>query len=175
MITTPALAASLVDFLDDATVSPRFRGDLAGPNRTQQYQDAKYEVRDLPGRGKGLVAAQRFSQLETILVGFPVLIVRIDFVNQDRYTERQKRRLMRASVDRLPAAQKEAVMALARSTGGEPILDILRTNGFGVEIGGVQHLALFPDGSVSKYLVTPVCTTRSEFLSLTRAPLNRRE
>ena len=86
------------------------------------------------------------------MVGFPVLLVRMDFINDDHYTQRQKHQMVKAGVSQLPTVQKQAVMALARSTGGEPILDAIRTNGFGVEVDGVQHLALFTDGSVSKTL-----------------------
>ena len=83
------------------------------------------------------------------MIGFPVLVIRLDFINEDRYTQRQKRLMMEAAVKRLPSEQQKAIAALARSTGGEPILDALRTNGFGMELEGIQHLALFIDGSVS--------------------------
>jgi hypothetical protein len=32
-------------------------------------------------------------------------------------------------------------------------MDVLRTNGFGIGIRGVQHLALFVDGSVRRHLI----------------------
>ncbi|KAK4235342.1 SET domain-containing protein 5 [Achaetomium macrosporum] len=81
------------------------------------------------------------------MVGFPVLLVRLDFVNGDRYSRRQKRIMMETGVRQLPRQQQAAIMALQRNTGGEPILDILRTNGFGIEIGEAQYLALFTEGS----------------------------
>jgi hypothetical protein len=83
------------------------------------------------------------------MVGFPVLVIRLEFINGDGYTRRQKRLMMEASVRQLPPKQQRSIASLARSTGGEPILDAMRTNGFGIEIEGVQHLALFIDGSVS--------------------------
>ena len=152
LITTPDLAASLVGSLDDSMVSPGLRNHLSGPGQAQQDGRVSYKIQNLPGRGKGLVARRRISRHETIMVGFPVLLVRMDFINDDHYTQRQKHQMVKAGVSQLPTVQKQAVMALARSTGGEPILDAIRTNGFGVEVDGVQHLALFTDGSVSKTL-----------------------
>ncbi|KAG7293717.1 hypothetical protein NEMBOFW57_003774 [Staphylotrichum longicolle] len=57
--------------------------------------------------------------------------------------------MMETGVRQLPAEQQREIAALARNTGGERILDALRTNGFGIDIEGVQHLALFIDGSHS--------------------------
>jgi hypothetical protein len=108
-----------------------------------------YEIKNIPGRGKGVVATRRIRKRELVTVDFPVFVVRLDFINGDSYTGRQRRVMMETGLNQLPAEQKKAIMGLARSTGGEPMIDILRTNGFGVEIEGVQHLALLIDGSVS--------------------------
>lgn len=149
LITTPDLATSLVDFLDDSSVSQRLGRHSPPSANLREDATSTYQVRDLPGRGKGLVAMRRFAKHEVIMVGFPVFVIRMDFINEDRFTQRQKRLMMEAGVNQLPPEQKNAILALAKSTGGEPILDVIRTNGFGVEIEGVQHLALFIDGSVS--------------------------
>jgi hypothetical protein len=123
---------------------------LAGVGQNCEKEKATYEIRDLLGRGKGVVAKRGFAEHETIMTGFPVLVIRLDFINGDRYTERQKRSMMNRSVRQLSPEQKKSILSLARSTGGEPILDAIRTNGFGIEIEGTQHLALFTDGSVSR-------------------------
>lgn len=150
LITTPDLAASLTEHLDDSRVSPRLKRQMSSSGEHQPDDTAAYEIKDFPGRGKGLVAKHGFAKHDIVMAGFPALVIRLDFINEDRYTLRQKRRMMERSVSRLPPQQKKSIMALARSTGGDPIMDALRTNGFGVEIEGVQHLALFTDGSVSR-------------------------
>ncbi|KAK4124437.1 SET domain-containing protein [Parathielavia appendiculata] len=147
LITTADLAASVVESLDDSRVPPVLRRQLANSGQQQPGERSAYEIRNVPGRGKGVVAKRRFSKHQIIMVDFPVLIIRLDFVNNDRYTQRQKRRLMETSVRQLPTEQRRAIMGLARSSGGEPILEALRTNGFGIEIEAVQHLALFLNGS----------------------------
>jgi hypothetical protein len=154
LITTPQLAAGLVEYLDDAHLSPRIRPQLSASEQQSREGSAAYDIRNLPGRGKGLVAKHRVARHETVMVGFPVLIIRLDFINGERYSQRQKRVMMETSVRQLPAEQQSAIASLARNTGGERILDALRTNGFGIDVEGVQHLALFIDGSVSNLPVT---------------------
>ena len=158
LITTPDLAASLAVYLDDSDVSPRLRRQLSNSGAHQQDDTTAYEIRDVPGRGKGLMAKHGIAKYDIVMAGFPVLVIRLDFINEDRYTPRQKRRMMERSVAQLPPAQKKSIMALARNTGGDPIMDVLRTNGFGVEIEGVQHLALFTDGAVRRPHALPVCS-----------------
>ena len=149
IITTPDLAAGITESLDDSRLPRDLRNELSSSHR--RPDSAEYEIIDLVGRGKGVVAKRKFAKHETVMVGFPVLVIRLDFINEDHYTQRQKRLMMEAAVQRLPSEQQKAIAALARSTGGEPILDALRTNGFGIELEGVQHLALFIDGSVSQH------------------------
>jgi hypothetical protein len=148
IITTPDLAASMVEYLDDSRVSSQLRQHIIDGGQNGKNRTAAYVIKDMPGRGKGAVAKHKILKHQTVMVGFPVLIVRLDFLNDGRYNERQQRLMMRKALRRLDPRQQESIMALARSTGGDPILDILRTNGFGIEIGGAQHLALFVDGSV---------------------------
>jgi hypothetical protein len=157
LITTPDLAASIAEYLDDSHVSPRLRRQLSDSGLDEQEDTTAYEIRDIPGRGKGLVAKHGIAKHDIVMAGFPVLVIRLDFINEDRYTPRQKRRMMERSVAQLPPAQKKSIMALARNTGGDPIIDVLRTNGFGIEIDGVQHLALFTDGSVRRPYALPEC------------------
>jgi hypothetical protein len=83
-----------------------------------------------------MLATQKLHKHNVILVEFPVLIVRLDFINRDIFTERQKRAMLRKAVKQLPPGQRDAFMALARSTGGEPVLDVIRTNGFGLRFRG---------------------------------------
>ncbi|KAK3937046.1 SET domain-containing protein 5 [Diplogelasinospora grovesii] len=81
------------------------------------------------------------------MVGFPALLGKIDVLNGGGYTDRQRHLILQRAVNQLPPDEKREVMALARSTGGDPIQDIIKTNGFGVEVEGVPHMALFTVGS----------------------------
>ncbi|KAK4172731.1 hypothetical protein QBC36DRAFT_196300 [Triangularia setosa] len=142
IITFPPLAASLISpALDDSLVPPSFR---------RYNSSEKWTIAPLPSRGLGLVATGSFKQHETIMVGFPVLIVRLDFINGDRYSAKNKRKMLDVAVGNLPEQTRRQVEGLARSNLGNKkdwIVDVLRTNGFGIEVAGEAHLALFLEGS----------------------------
>jgi len=150
VLTSPEIAADMVSSLDDAAVSPFLRGHPSGPFPQQSggARSPPYRVMRLPGRGKGTVATRKIKKWETVLVDFPAVIT------QNEYSELSSpseiRRLLERGVEQLPEHQKDRVLNLAHATGGELIRDILRTNVFGgIEYGGVNHVALFPIGSVS--------------------------
>ncbi|KAK3984254.1 hypothetical protein QBC44DRAFT_388955 [Cladorrhinum sp. PSN332] len=138
LITLPHLAASLIPTLSHPYIPP---------------STVPWEITPLPGRGLGLLAKTKIKKHDQIMFGFPVLVVRLDFINGGRYTSKQKRRMLEEAVDRLGEEMKGKVLGLARSPEAGrnerdgPILDILKTNGFGVDVDGVQHLGLFVEGS----------------------------
>lgn len=49
------------------------------------------------------------------MVGFPVLIVRLEFINGDRYSAKNKRRMLDVAVGNLPEETRREVEGLARS------------------------------------------------------------
>ena len=67
-----------------------------------------------------------------------------------RVTREQGQKLLETAVERLSGAR--AVLELGRSsTSGAPVVeDVMRTNTFGVTVGGVEFMALFPRISVSE-------------------------
>ncbi|KAK4653763.1 hypothetical protein QC762_509830 [Podospora pseudocomata] len=143
VITFPPLAAALISpALDDSLIPPPFRRFNTSAE--------KWKIAPLPNRGLGLVATGNFKQHETIMVGFPVLIVRLEFINGDRYSAKNKRRMLDVAVGNLPEETRREVEGLARSNPSNEkdwVVDVLRTNGFGIEIAGEGHLALFLEGS----------------------------
>lgn len=176
LITTPDIAASVAGSgaLDDGDVVEGLRAQLAayggagagagagtaatdtntsgnrGSSGVASRWTPGYEIQDVPGRDKGMIAAREFHGHEAVMTGFPVLVIRMDFVNGEVFSEGQKRSMMEVGLRRLGEEQWAAVMSLARMSGDDNVvLDVLQTNGFGVDIGGVPHLALFIDGSVS--------------------------
>ncbi|KAI0172921.1 SET domain-containing protein [Hypoxylon sp. FL1284] len=140
VVTTPALAAGAVDALDDAVVPPVFRSRLTGD------EEPAYAVEDVAGRGKGLVARRRIRRWEVLLVDYPALLAHVDVFSA--VDDESREDLLEQAVQQLSEPQQDEVLALARSKGGEPIEDILRTNIFGVELGlEIPHLGLYPVAS----------------------------
>lgn len=80
---------------------------------------------------------------------FPSLVVLMDFWEAVE-SPKQSRRLLNRALKQLPAEEKGRILALARTGGFESqVEDVLRTNIFGVDVGGAFHMGLFVEGSVS--------------------------
>lgn len=152
LITTPELAASMVESLDDSTLPESLRDHPSSPLTTKSKKQKAVDVKNVKGRGKGTIARRRIQKWETAFVSYPVMVVRADFLKD--LDEEEKKELKELAVSQLPERQRKAVLNLAHTTGGELIEDILRTNIFSVDIGSVPHMGLFLEGSVRLY---PIC------------------
>lgn len=107
-----------------------------------------YEVRDIVGKGKGLVAIRKIPRGEVFMVDYPAVVADVHFPRRVRQEE--GRQLLREAIARLPAA--EEILSLARSSVNPdtvPVVeDVMKTNSFGVEIAGNDYMALFPNIAV---------------------------
>ncbi|KAK4222082.1 hypothetical protein QBC38DRAFT_427935 [Podospora fimiseda] len=139
LITTPNLAASLIPTI------------LSRSSSSSPPSSVPWKVSPLPGRGFGLLATQKIPKHSRIMLDFPVLVVRIDFINGDGYSAKQKKKMLEEAVDRLGDEIKGKVLSLSRSREANEkdgvILNILKTNGFGIDVDGVEHLGLYLEGS----------------------------
>lgn len=156
LVTTPEIAASLSAGLDDAVVPVDIRDHATSSMNSFGGGELVFGIKELHGRGLGTMAKHKIRQWERIVVGYPAVLARMDFM--DVLEEKDVPEVLARSVGQLPEEQQENVFSLARSTGGGVLQDILKTNIFGVEIDGVLHMALIPEGSVSLdvvYWVSP--------------------
>jgi len=147
ILTTAEVASGLTNVLDDSNVPPSFRHFLA-----VGADEAPYRVVDIPGRGKGTIATRKIKELETVMMSYPALLA-INDIEGVSYGEIM--RLLEKGVDQLSPQERGNVLSLSRSNYGEsPIGDIARTNSFGVDIGGVEHMGLFTLTSVCFFFTT---------------------
>jgi hypothetical protein len=108
-----------------------------------------YEVRDIPGKGKGLIATRKIPRGKVFMVDYASLIIDIQLPNKVKRD--QGRRLLKEAIERLPSA--DLILNLARSSPdlqNVPVWeDVVKTNSFSIEIGGRGYMALFPKIAVS--------------------------
>ncbi|OTA96847.1 hypothetical protein M434DRAFT_49351, partial [Hypoxylon sp. CO27-5] len=155
IVTTPVLAATVVNSLDDSVVPPKLRdhpsSSLAAAAEKEEEEGEEgnrtaFAIRDVPGKGKGLVAQREIRKWELVLVDYPAMLAHMDLLDVVGAETRQD--LLERALKQLPERQQGELLSLARTHGGEPIEDILRTNIFGVELGiEIPHLGLFPIAS----------------------------
>ncbi|KAI0894337.1 SET domain-containing protein [Annulohypoxylon nitens] len=146
IITTPVLAATVVDALDDSVVPPRLRAQSLNSLADVEKGNSAFAIEYVPGKGKGLVAQHLIKKWDLVLVDHPALLAHMDIFDVVGSEVRQD--ILEQALKQLSEEQREEIMLLERSMGGEPIEDILRTNIFGVELGfEIPHLGLFPIAS----------------------------
>lgn len=182
VIAAPHAAAAVAPALDDSGIPERLRnhpsapldGDPAleyGPvGETRGRQDA-FSVEEIPGRGKGVVAARRILRGEVVFVDYVTVLSQNTFSSNDCSGRNdwedgsefrgdadpdQIMQLLQVAVTQLPEAQQKRVYSLAHSLGGERVRDILRTNVFGgITIAGASYIGLFPLGSRANHHCQP--------------------
>ncbi|KAI1101873.1 SET domain-containing protein [Jackrogersella minutella] len=143
VVTTPALAATIVDALDDTFLPSKLRDHLSSSLMAEAHRDPAFTVEEVPGKGKGLTARHPIRKWDVVLMDHPAILAHTDLFDVVGSEVRQD--LLERALKLLPEKQQEEVLSLARSTGGEPIEDILKTNIFGVELGvEIPHLGIFP-------------------------------
>lgn len=109
-----------------------------------------YEIRELEGKGLGVVANRTIRMGEVVLRQHPVLLRILD---PRRWKHADVMRLLHRAVVQLPLREGRQVMELARAKGGYVVDDIVNTNAFGVLLDGIEHSGLYLEVSVS-YLPT---------------------
>lgn len=130
-------AASLARFLSFALA-----------REAAQRTSPPYEVRDIPGKGKGLIATRKISRGQVLMIDHAAVVADERFPTRVR--REHGRLLLREAIERLPMARE--VLSLARSSSDPDnvpaVEDVMKTNSFSVEIGGRAYMALFPQIAV---------------------------
>ncbi|KAK5653306.1 hypothetical protein OQA88_8997 [Cercophora sp. LCS_1] len=138
---------TLLPLVHDVTLTERGRHHLyANP-------DLPYEIRELPGRGRGVFARRRILRGEVFMVGFPAVVVDQEFENLIRDEE-----LYRLAYERLGVPKR--ALSLAASSGGSVYEDIMKTNAFGVGVGGRRYSGLYPEVAMMNHDCWPSSIVR---------------
>jgi hypothetical protein len=155
--------------------SPTTASEILAFSRFDEYDRLRshgpYEKRTFSRRGIGLVATRDVKMGETIMQDIPSLIVDSDVAlqpDQDEWTELIWRGLLQ-----LPEMSRSEIRALAGSRGGDPLNDILHTNGVGTAIGsGRPHGMILPELSVSICILAGSQHLTTSSASITPAALS---
>ena len=130
--------------------SPSTR-DFREEDKIADDHDPPYEIRDIPGKGKGLVATRAIPHGTVLMVDHAVVLADAAFPRRVRRD--LGRDMLREAIGRLAPGGEEAVLALARSSADPGVVpaaeDVVKTNSFSVEVGGGNYMALFPRVAVS--------------------------
>ncbi|KAF6813882.1 A/G-specific adenine glycosylase [Colletotrichum plurivorum] len=150
IITTPEIAADAFssDALKDSYDFWRWEERVSNLGPIWDAQGPSYAVKDIPGKGKGVVARRDIRIGEVFMLDYPVILAHRGLLDSLGPDYRQK--FFPAAIEQLPETAREKVMALARISADKSNYaeDILTTNACGVFLGGTEsHVGLFPEVS----------------------------
>jgi hypothetical protein len=138
LVTTPEAAANAI-----GTILDTYHSSFPSPKTVVGLGKlSAYEIVDIPGKGKGVVATRLINRHETFMVDYAVLLTDVGFPVS--VSPAQRRSLLRLATEQL--AYPEGATGLARSGDDDLNLveDVMGTNSFGAELGGISHKILFP-------------------------------
>ncbi|KAK3339639.1 hypothetical protein B0T25DRAFT_574545 [Lasiosphaeria hispida] len=125
-------------------------------------------LRDLPGRGKGLVATRPVARRAVLMVDWAALLVDAEF--PQRVRRALGREMLMEAIGGLERGGREVVLGLARSSsdpgGVLAAEDVVKMNSFSVDLGGRSFMALFPRISRMNHACKPSASTRFDMQTL---------
>jgi hypothetical protein len=141
VVTTPETAANSASFLN-----LRLNTTAASRAGAGGSQDAPYKLVDMAGKGMGLVATRPIKQYDEIVLDYATVMVDLMFTT--KVSAFIGYRLLHAAVEQL--ADPASVLELDQTNehAQDTVENILRTNAFNTQLGGVPHLAVYPTVSV---------------------------
>ncbi|SPO00215.1 uncharacterized protein DNG_03062 [Cephalotrichum gorgonifer] len=114
-----------------------------GPTEDVVGGGPAYEVQDIPGKGKGVIASRTIRRREVFMVDYPLLMVEGALIEGMDLAGR--RGVLQGLVAGLGDEGRGRMLALARSGGEDEAMDLFVTNGCGVEVWGRMHTGVFPE------------------------------
>jgi ribosomal RNA assembly protein len=156
IFTTPTAAkqfAALPAFKDPSALSSQNINTLTNT----------WRAASIPDKGIGMLATQPLNFKDRVTAYTPAFLAYLE--TELATLEREK--CWRFAVDQLPEKTRDAFMSLAYVFGDERVRvqDIVKANTFQVEVGGENHLAVFPETSRLNHACNPkyvFFTTRSK-------------
>lgn len=145
ILTTPEIAANSGNVLDD--IDPQWL-QQGGGNSKASLKPLGFTLKEIHGKGKGVIANRIISSNEIIMTDLPVLLRPVTL---EAWEYGPMCKLLANAGNRLPIHDRGRVMTMARSTGGKTnfLDDVMNTNSFAIQLGGQEHAGLYPDIAVS--------------------------
>lgn len=146
-----------ISFFTSPSIAARVAELSAFTNSTvhdnvNKFENAPWEMRNVPGRGNGLFATRTLHRGDPIVADTPVGVFQSDAFFLD-YPIGYK--YLHKAFDRLPETTKEIVMRTAAHSPGDPYMERINTNAFAGNFEGASHFLFYPETAVS------ICQIRS--------------
>lgn len=114
--------------------------------KVNQFDDPPWEVRVMPGHGKGLFATRTLSRGDEIVSSTPVGGFQSDALMVDFELDYI---YLHTAFIHLPKLTQDLFMSTMAGSEGDPIMERINTNAFSGEFEGVPHFLMYPETAVS--------------------------
>ncbi|KAK5658433.1 hypothetical protein OQA88_1822 [Cercophora sp. LCS_1] len=145
--------------------------DLSKKKLAAEPDPKPYEIRDIPGKGKGMIATRKIERGTVLMVEHAAIIA--DMVFPVRVRRLLGREMLKRGMKRLGAKGEGQLLELARTSSNRDEVpaaeDVMKTNSFTVKISGKSYMGLFPRVARINHACKPSAITRfdEETLSMT--------
>ena len=136
IVTTPEVAADVVQLLAKPYELPPL-----------SHLSPVYDVVDVPGKGKGVVANTLIPALSVIMIDYAAVLV--DNRLAASADEASMHYLKGHAVQQLRNPDKVLGLSTGSTSNTDPASAVLAVNSFGLDLQDIPHSALFPDVAVS--------------------------
>jgi hypothetical protein len=132
---------------------PAFRNYSALEERKINIPTDTYRATSIPNKGVGLLATKKLEFKDRITSFTPVFLAYLE----GELSTLDREKWWRHAIHQLPRKSRESFLELAYVFGDERVRvqDIVKANTFQIEVGGVNHLAVFPETSRLNHACNP--------------------
>ncbi|KAH8687195.1 hypothetical protein BGZ60DRAFT_521860 [Tricladium varicosporioides] len=142
--TTPKIAKKIIK--TPAFTQPNIHSDV------NDFSDAPWEIKWVPGRGNGLFAKRTLNRGDLILANTPLGVYNSDAFMMDFQRGYE---FLRKTYDQLPDESRKIFMKTATHNPGDPVMERINTNAFAGEFEGEQHFFLYPETALMNHDCRP--------------------
>jgi hypothetical protein len=148
IFTTPRLAEEFANL-------PAFQDAAALASKKVNIDSGVWRTEGLPGKGVGMLAKNKLEFKSRITAYTPALVAYLEEADELSTMEREK--FYRIAIYQLPDATREAYLQLAYIYGQPSVRvqDIVKANTFQLQVGGQNHMAVFPETSRINHACSP--------------------
>jgi hypothetical protein len=146
IFTTPSAAK-------EVAALPAFRNHSALEERKINIPTNTYRATSIPNKGIGLLATKPLKFKDRITAFTPVLLAYLE----GELSTLDREKFWRLAITQLPKKSQDGFLELVYVFGDERVRvqDIVKANTFQIEVGGVNHLAVFPETSRLNHACNP--------------------
>ncbi|KAJ9608197.1 hypothetical protein H2200_007185 [Cladophialophora chaetospira] len=145
IFTTPEIASQIADTISSLK---------AAEPLSIQAKTHPWTTIPVPNKGIGVIATEPLSRGDLVSSFHPYLVLHTENILS---TTDEREKFLRLAISQLPKSSQEQFYDLAKMFDDERLVaqDVVKSNGFNLDVGGVVHVAVFPEASRFNHACDP--------------------